>query len=431
MASNNHQIKFFNFLQQKESKNECFSTQEILNATGWAKSTFNSYLVKGQISEFVSSVSKDVFEASNSLNITFKQFEKKLSQSKHIQALGHNCKSKLSKALIRKSKDNMVLALELYNRPSLENKIDAFVMLFCTAWEQLLKAILIERDGEESIYNSKNKNGIKETISLRECLKRARFENDKIKENILRITDMRDSAVHLLIPEMQPLVSRIFQSGVFNYASQFEAFCEVPFINTTNTGMISLVGDFNLPPLSLLSSLYGKAAEQMLEYIESLKSLVEEENDASFAIPLYVSMMFAKKDSEGTQITLTKAEDGISALKEALVIQKGVDIEKTHPHRQSDAIKEINKRLNEKYDKKRLVTILVASRHGKPEFNRRCFQAVINKLKWKNSENQYHHYSSLTKTHSYSNRAISEIINKITSDPEFLKKARSDLTKKN
>lgn len=34
----------------------------------------------------------------------------------------------------------MMLALELYNRPSLDNRLDAFVLCFCTAWEQLLKA---------------------------------------------------------------------------------------------------------------------------------------------------------------------------------------------------------------------------------------------------------------------------------------------------
>lgn len=39
----------------------------------------------------------------------------------------------------------MMLALELYNRPSIENRMDAFVMCFCTSWEQLLKAILIEK----------------------------------------------------------------------------------------------------------------------------------------------------------------------------------------------------------------------------------------------------------------------------------------------
>ena len=146
MASNEKQLKFFNFLQINENKNKAFSLKQVISSTGWKESTFKSYLSKGQLSEFISEAKEGSFQASNTLNITFKEFEKKLSQSKHVQALGHNFKSKLAKALLRKSKDNMLLAIELYNRPSLENKIDGFVMLFCTSWEQLLKAIIIKKD---------------------------------------------------------------------------------------------------------------------------------------------------------------------------------------------------------------------------------------------------------------------------------------------
>lgn len=44
-------------------------------------------------------------------------------------------------------------------------------MLFCCAWEQLLKAKIIESDGEKFIYSKTKKNGIKQNISLRECLR--------------------------------------------------------------------------------------------------------------------------------------------------------------------------------------------------------------------------------------------------------------------
>ncbi|MCV6004036.1 DUF3644 domain-containing protein, partial [Escherichia coli] len=88
------------------------------------------------------------------LDINFIEFKKRLSQSKHYQELGHRCKSNLAKALIKKSRDNMMLALELYNRPSLENKLDGFVMLFSTAWEQLLKSMIIEAEGELAIYSN-------------------------------------------------------------------------------------------------------------------------------------------------------------------------------------------------------------------------------------------------------------------------------------
>lgn len=107
-------------LKRNEELGQKFSKEDILNTTGWKIATFRTYWNKGQLADFISEVAKDVYEASNCLDISEVEFAKLLSQSKHRRGLGHNCKSKLAKALLSKSKDNMLLALELYNRPSLE-----------------------------------------------------------------------------------------------------------------------------------------------------------------------------------------------------------------------------------------------------------------------------------------------------------------------
>lgn len=153
MAGRSSQNDFFNFLQQAEQTGLVFTKQQLITASGWKASTFETYYNKGQITQFVTETSNGKFQAINTLDLTFVEFQKRLSQSKHFQELGHKCKSQLAKALLKKARDNMMLALELYNRPSLENKLDGFVLLFCTAWEQLSKAILFEHDGEDSIFD--------------------------------------------------------------------------------------------------------------------------------------------------------------------------------------------------------------------------------------------------------------------------------------
>ncbi|KFZ30790.1 hypothetical protein IDSA_06780 [Pseudidiomarina salinarum] len=430
MSANERQKKFFEFLKQQETKGQPFTKDDVLKATGWKAATFQSYLAKGQLSDFVSKTDNNKLEASNTLNITFKQFEKKLSQSKHVQSLGHNCKSKLAKALLRKSRDNMLLALELYNRPSLENKIDGFVMLFCAAWEQLLKAILIERDGEQTIYR-KSKTKQKDTISLRDGLDRVFPAPSKVKDNVLKITDLRDNAVHLLIPEIQGIASRIFQSGVFNYSSKFEEFCEVPFINTANVGMLSLVGEFRTPPLPMMKTIYGSAAKDMLDLANDLAKSIEDSDDVAFAIPLNVTLQFASKDEAGTQIVLVKAEDGVPGLQRALTIEKSVDAEKTHPYRQTDVIKAINERLEEHYSDEQRAEFLVSKKNGQPTFNPNCFQSVAHKLKWKNGNNKFHHFLAKANTHLYSEAAINTIIEKITSIQGYLRKCKNDYGSRN
>lgn len=435
MIMKSRQEKFFEFLKEKERSSKSFNIENVISATGWSKNTFNSYLSKGQLSDFVSKLSNKEFIASNTLTLTYVEFTKKLSQSKNRRSLGHNCESLLAKSLLYKCQDNMMLALELYNRPSLTNKMDGFVMLFCCGWEQLLKAMIIESDGEDAIYAKANKNGTKKTISLRDCLKFVFEDDSRIKINIETITDFRDQAVHLLMPELQGVVSRIFQSGILNFSSKFEEFTETPFINSSNAGMISLVGDFKTPPVSILKSLYGDVANEITALSDKLTKTIEDSNDIEFAIPLNVKLVFAKDDSEGTQIVLTKAEDGISGLQKALILEKTVGVEKSHPYLQNDAIKEINKRLTEKFMEVKLKKCLPSTnKFGRPAINANCFQSLIHKLKWKNENNKYHHFIAKPGAHLYSEVALEEIIKKITTNDEYLlntKKSYSNRNKNN
>ncbi|MFQ1987644.1 hypothetical protein ACK34N_20190 [Aeromonas veronii] len=105
------QEKFYEFLKEKQKANLYFSKEDVISATGWKSSTFKSYLGKGWISSFIVQVEKDLFEAQNTLNINFTEFRKKQSQSKNYRELGHNCKNNLARALLKKSRDNMMLAL--------------------------------------------------------------------------------------------------------------------------------------------------------------------------------------------------------------------------------------------------------------------------------------------------------------------------------
>ncbi|ACS87188.1 DUF3644 domain-containing protein [Musicola paradisiaca] len=419
------------FLQDAEKNHKIFDEFDILKATGWKPATFKTYYGKGQLSEFISESGNSSFESSNTLSISLIEFAKQLSQSKHIIALGHNCKSKLAKALLKKSRDNMILALELYNRPSLENKMDAFVMCFCTAWEQFLKAKIIEKDGEKTIFKQTNKKGIKETISLRECLDRIYPVESKVRKNIEQIAYFRDQAVHLLMPEVQGIISRIFQSGVLNFTSHFEEFTEISFLKNSHVGMISLVGEFKSPPVAMMKSTYGNIADDILNLTSSLYNVMENNDDIEFAIPLNVKLVFVKDSEDGNSIILAKAEEGMEGLKKALVIKQAVDRSQTHPFLQKNAIKEINDRLHSRYSEDKLSKCLTSkNREGKYVINRNCFDSVICKNSWKNSNNKYHHKNENPEYHYYSIDLIEIFIQKIMEHEGYLVKAKESYNRR-
>jgi len=301
-------------------------------------------------------------------------------------------------------------------------------MLFSTAWEQLLKAIIIERDGLHSIYCGVSKKGIKQTLSLRQCLDKYYKPTDKIRLNIECISDWRDNAVHLLMPELQGLASRIFQSGVINYSHTFEKFSEVPFLEAQHTGMMSLVGDFRIPPISVLKSLYGESGDEILKLAKTLQDEIESSNDMDFAIPINVSLVYAKNNN-GSQIIIADAngsKQDLENLRKALIVEKPVDSEKTHPYTQQTAIVEINKRLHANFDITKLKKCLVAcDLSGTPVINRDCFLSALNNLNWKASNNSYHHHQAIANRHLYSEQCISEMIAKITENDNFLKDAKA------
>jgi hypothetical protein len=49
---------------------------------------------------------------------------------------------------------------------------------------------------------------------------------------------------------------------------------------------------------------------------------------------------------------------------------------------------------------------------------------MVHKLKWKQSNNKFHHHLASANTHIYSEHAVDEIIDKITNNKSYLHEAK-------
>ena len=65
--------------------------------------------------------------------------------------------------LLQKAQEAFALAIEIYNKPTIKYRLEGFSFFICNAWELMLKAYLIVKEGEDSIYFPDNQ---KRTISL-------------------------------------------------------------------------------------------------------------------------------------------------------------------------------------------------------------------------------------------------------------------------
>ena len=96
----------------------------------------------------------------------------------------HDCERLLSK-----SKEAFILAIELFNRPTIRYRVEGCAFFLCNAWELMLKAYLIKRDGYQSIfYPGKTQR----TLSLADCIKKV-MTNDKdpVRLNLESIDELR------------------------------------------------------------------------------------------------------------------------------------------------------------------------------------------------------------------------------------------------
>lgn len=228
------------------------------------------------------------------------------------------------------------------------------------------------------------------------------------------------------MPEIQDPISRLFQSGIMNYSNEFEGSAQQGFLDSSHAGLMTLVGDLRGHDTATLKSRYGNyVGAEVAQLADELADEAGKVNDIRFAIPIDVRLVFARDGADGQVIHLSNAGEGMEGLRNAIVVEKPVDRERTHPYRQKDAIRNINIRLNERYRPEDLLEALPGrDEMGRPRVSSHDFQSGIERLKWKSSNNRYHHRDLNPETHRYSEYAIDEFVGKIMNDKSFLEKAR-------
>jgi hypothetical protein len=378
---------------------------EVLTATGWKAATLKAYLSKGHLVPFLSESSDGQYSVKTGAELDEWTFARQMTQSGSVRELGAPCRSNLARALVRKARDNIVLGLELYNRPTLENRLDAFCMMFCTAWEQLLKAEIIESEGEDVIYTEVEDGKRPKTISLEKALDKRLAANDPVRANVLAIAELRHGATHLLMPEVQSVLSRLFQAGVINFAKRFPSLGGMPLFPSSSSGLMSLISDPEKINVVALRQMYGeKTAKGILDLVSTLDANIEKTQDERFAIGVEYRLVLTKSESKADIRLTTAAEaDGNAA-----VVEKAVPVDKIYPYSMGDVALQLSSRLSLK-------------------INGYDVQAMLAREKWKVQNNDFHHYTSRFKLHQYSEQAITVLADKISADPQYLPRARSSL----
>jgi len=74
----------------------------------------------------------------------------------------------LVQQLLNKSQEAFLMAIEIYNKPSIRYRVEGFSFFICNAWELMLKARIINTQGIDAIYYKDNPS---RTKTLENCIK--------------------------------------------------------------------------------------------------------------------------------------------------------------------------------------------------------------------------------------------------------------------
>ncbi|MGN0293263.1 MAG: DUF3644 domain-containing protein [Lachnospiraceae bacterium] len=293
----------------------------------------------------------------------------------------------------------------IYNKPSIRYRLEGFSFFICNAWELMLKAYLIKRDGEDTIYYADKKN---RTISLENCIQRI-FTNEKapLRTNLEKVVELRNTSTHFITEEYEAVYIPLLQACVFNFVDKMKEFHDIDMTEVIPENFITLsVKIRSLDETEIRGKYTSQVAEKLITTQQQLDPLISG-NNSRFAIRIEHYHYNTKKRNEATEFYHIgkEAEQGVRIIHD---IKNPND---THKYNAKACIREINKRIEKN-------GIELIFNGNKTKFNQYHFRLFVNYFGLKENEKMCFVYQvSSQPQYSYSQQAIDFIFDEIKKAP--------------
>ena len=307
--------------------------------------------------------------------------------------------------MLEKSEEAFLLAIEMYNKPTIKYRLESFAFFVCNAWELLLKSYIIKIYGISSIYY---KDKPDRTISLSDCTKKV-FTNDKdpVRKNLEIIVDLRNTSTHFIIQEMENIYLPFLQANTLNYSQKMFDLFNID-ITRLETSFLSLITNTTEASETDILSRYGNEIFNKYKKLKNdATTLLENENNNKLAININLNLKVVKNIKDA-QLTFSIAENAKDAI---YFIDKVKDINTSYPYSQKSARELIMKNLKRK--------------NMEINLHQTNFGLICNKFNLKNNED-YFYFHSLTKRYACSQKLIDFVTNLIVNDPNIIEKLKQE-----
>jgi hypothetical protein len=411
--------KFFALLQRKERTGQTVTLDEIEAETTWKrKGTISKYLTAGMWDPYLESVGQGVYRVHGTKALSLEQFAATLSQVQRpeVVALAKAHPEALVMAQLRaEARSEFILAVETYNRPSVEARIGAFCRSICTAWEKLLKARIIELYGRGSLKGDKPGT----TIGLAKCVKKVLDANRPIAQNIFWMSKLRNDSTHFLTPEVLPVYGRIFQACVFNFMHLYKEHVGIPVIEDQGLSFMAFyIPEEHFTEKQMVAKYGTKRWSELKRHYDAAVKEIDKYADQRFAVPMKFTLAYVDKREEPA-MSLEKIQQPTQM---SVIVERPVDARATHPLRATEVQEAVNERLKA-YPQ--LLEHLARIHPGTgPRFNQDDFNSIVRKEGWQAGNNRYHYDHGALTQHTYSKKTVDHIVRRLVDGPEYLEEAK-------
>lgn len=308
--------------------------------------------------------------------------------------------------LLEKSQEAFVLAVELYNRPSIRYRVEGFAFFICNAWELMLKAKIVRDRGEAAIFY---KNNPERTLGMDRCMDLV-LTNDKdpLKRNLKDIVRLRNEGTHFIVEEHEQIYVGLFQACVRNYDDKLFEWHGLRISDRVPQHFLTLsMSASPISPEVIRAKYPPKVAERFLFD----KSEVEQE-EAIQATQRYSFVMMTEmaivKNPNKADFTVAIDNSSDKTMRAAKVFQ---DPHSTHPLSVSKIIELVNRRLDRD-------GIRLTSNGKEKSFTSNDWKLFMNFYDLKHSRDYaYCHQIGRQTQYTYSMRTVDMIVERIKENP--------------
>lgn len=242
--------------------------------------------------------------------------------------------------LLDKSKEAFVLAIEIYNRPSIRYRVEGFAFFICNAWELMLKAKIIRDKGLSAIYYA---NKPERTKSLEQCLDMV-MTNDKspMKRNLVDIIRLRNTSTHFIVEEYEQIYVGLFQSCVMNYDEKMMDYHGVDMGKIVPPHFLTVSMTANPATPETVRARYSpEVAERFLSEESEIEQEQALQANQRYSVLIETSLAVVKNPANA-DFTVAINPDSDKAIRVAKVFQ---DPHNTHPLTTGQLVEHVNRRL--------------------------------------------------------------------------------------